>query len=143
MRLRLPCAFLALLIVLPALAQTDKPKPPTDISKSLQDILSRTLEKPPTDGSSLSTTFTPTEGLLFLKPMLSKMSLTSAQEKQFREYVAQLIKMVETVYQTNDLPKHDVGVAFGGLLEICYEFNTGTFNPNASSPSDKKKTLAV
>jgi hypothetical protein len=143
MRLRLTCVVLALLFALPALAQSDKPTPSSEVSKTLQDILSRSLYDVPSGSVSVSITFASTGELLFLKSMLAKMSLTPTQETQFRNYAANLIQMVETVYKANSLPKQDVGVAFGGLLEMCYELNTGTFKPGTDTPTSKQRTLAA
>lgn len=147
MYLRFHALLAILLFALPVRAQSGSPLPSSPgISKTLQDILSESVTAPPVSGSrspARSTTFEPSGETLFIQPMLAKMNLNPAQEAQFRAYAKQTLTMVESVYQANGYPKNDLGVAYGGLLEFCYEISTGTFRPEGADPAAQKKTRAA
>jgi hypothetical protein len=147
----LPFFVFAFLLTAPAMAQENQqestPAPPPGVSSQLQGILGGVLKPSNPDTPLASTKFTPTDRPLFVDELLNRMTLEESRKQQFRKYVDAVIKLVEQDYEKNGYEKDDLGVALGGLLEICYEIDQGTFKTGVTDHAEeealKKKTAAV
>jgi hypothetical protein len=131
---------LSLMQIPAARAQQGTPAPAS--STKLQGILLKALTTPSAEKGSAggSSSFTPSgEKLSFL----SGIKLDESRKVAFRKYAEQVMTMVEGAYAEYGYSKNDLGVAFGGLLETCYEMDKGTYKASGSTPEEKQKTKAV
>ncbi len=138
---------LALLFTSPARAQKPDIQPPPGVSSQLQGLLGGALKPAAKKSAVPSTKFQSTGKPLFVDALLEKMTLDDAQKDAFRKYTAQVIALTETAYQQNGYAKNDLGVAFAGLLEVCYEMDHDEFTLEEKDPvkqaAEKKKTASV
>ncbi len=144
-------AAFALLPTAPATAQEGKPDanpaPPPGVSSQLQGLLGGVLKPSKSTAPPASTKFVSTGRPLFVEELLSKMTLEADPKEQFRKYAASVMQLVETAYKENGYETNDLGVALGGLLDVCYEMDQGTFKlgaaDKAEEAADKKRTKAA
>ena len=90
-----------------------------------------------------STAFTPVSSdNLFTAQLLAKIT-QAEQKKAMQTYTGQINQMVEKAYTDYGYEKNDVGVAFGGFVETCWEISNGSFKTGEDNPQDKAKTKAA
>lgn len=109
-------------------------------SPRLGDILRDAVTAPASKKNPASTRFVPAgDGHPFLDSMTAKL-VGAPQKAAFRTYASQVMTMVEEAYTANGYEKNDLGVAFGALLETCYEMDRETFKIGNGTELDRQKT---
>ena len=90
-----------------------------------------------------STTFTPADSAnLFTDQMVAKIR-GNPQKQAMQVYVGQIDQMVEKAFTEYGYEKNDLGVAFGGFLETCWQISNGSFKIGGDTPQDKARTQAA
>lgn len=109
----------------------------------IQGLANSAFANPKVDVPSGSTTFNPVgSDNLFTAQLLAR--ITDASQKQtMQKYADQINTMVEKAYTDYGYEKNDVGVAFGGFLEACWELSNGTYKTGNETAQDKEKTKAA
>ena len=109
----------------------------------MNGLVRNAFANPNTEAPSGSTIFSPTgSDNLFVAQMLARIS-QNPQKQTLRQYANQVNQMVEKAYMDYGYEKNDVGVAFGGFLETCWEISKGTFKTGEDNAQDKAKTKAA
>lgn len=124
-----------------AYAQT--PPAGTPSSSAITGIARNAFENPDIGAPSGSTIFTPVSpNNLFAEQLVAKIG-DAEKQQQMRSFVTQIDQMVEKAYTDYGYSKNDVGVAFGGFLEACWEISNGSYKIGNGTNEDKAKTRAA
>ena len=98
------------------------------------------FSRPNAAAPSGSTIFTPvSSNNLFVTQLLAN-SKTERLKQGMQAYAAQINPMVQAAYARYGYEKNDLGVAFGALLETCWEMSHGSYKNDDGTAEDQAKT---